>query len=310
MASPDTSADVAAGLGADGDPCPSCAGPLAFDQRYCLNCGRSRGEGRVPYRELLSGHSVDQVIAPPPPPPPPRRRVAPALGSAAAGAAGAVLLGLGVLAGVLIAGNGDDKPQTVAAAPPQKAPVVNITNAGGGAGGTTDAAATEFKPDWPDGKSGYTVQLQTLPNDSGDATAVDKAKQDAGSKGAKDVGALNSDDYPSLDAGQYVVYSGVYLGKEGKAKATKALKGLKKKFSDAKVVKVAPDAAAAGSEGTKPEEVQKTVSKSALQDLQNSTGADQQKKSAKLPDTLKLPGKAPKKDKKAPGGGKGGDTIQ
>ncbi len=309
MASPDTSVDATAGLGADGEPCPSCAGPLAFDQRYCLNCGRSREDGRVPYRELLSGHSVDQVIAPPPPPPPPRRRVAPALGSAAAGAAGAVLLGLGVLAGVLIAGNGDDKPQTVAAAPPQKAPVVNITNAGGG-GETTDAAATEFKPDWPDGKSGYTVQLQTLPNDSGDAGAVDKAKQDAGSKGAKDVGALNSDDYPSLDPGQYVVYSGVYEGKDGKAKAAKALKGLKKDFSDAKVVKVAPDEAAAGSEGTKPEEVQKTVSKSALQDLQNSTGAEQQKKSSKLPDTLKLPGKAPAKDKKAPGGGKGGDVIE
>lgn len=297
-------------LGTDGEPCSSCSSPLAADQRYCLNCGRARAGGRVPYRELLSGHAVDEVIAAPPPIAPPRRRLAPALGSAAAGAAGAVLLGLGVLAGVLIAGSGNDRPQTVAAAPPQKAPVVNITNAGGGGAGTADAAATDFTSDWPEGKSGYTVQLQTLPNDSGDTTAVTQAKQDAGSKGAKDVGALNSDDYPSLDSGQYLVYSGVYLGKDGKAKAAEALKGLKKKFPEAKVVKVAPDAAAAGSEGTKPEEVQKTVSKSALQDLQNSTGAEQQKKSAKLPDTLKLPGKSPKKDKKPPAGGKGGDTIE
>jgi uncharacterized protein YidB (DUF937 family) len=295
---------------ADGEPCPSCGAPLASDQRYCLNCGRSRGMERVPYPGLLAGRDLEQVL-PATEPPPPRRRIPPAVGTAAAGAAGALLLAVGVLAGALISNGHDDRPQTVAQAAPQKAPVVNITNTGGGGGGTTDAASSDFTSDWPDGKSGYTVELQELPNDSGDASAVTQAKQDATSKGAKDVGALDSDDYPSLPGGKYVVYSGVFTGKSAKAQAAKALKGLKKNFKDAKVVKVAPDAAAAGSEGTKPEEVEHTVSKSALKDLQNSTGADQQKKSAKLPDTLKIPGKTPKADHKAPNNGKGGgDVIQ
>jgi hypothetical protein len=47
----------------------------------------------------------------------------------------------------------------------------------------------------------------------------------------------------------------------------------------------------------------------ALQGLQSTSGTDYQKKSAKLPDTVALPGKPPPKDNKAPGGGSGAQTI-
>jgi hypothetical protein len=49
--------------------------------------------------------------------------------------------------------------------------------------------------------------------------------------------------------------------------------------------------------------------KQALQDLESTSGADYQRKSAKLPDTVALPGDPPPKDDKAPGGGSGAETI-
>ncbi len=37
-------------LGQEGEPCRECGAPLAADQRYCLNCGRRRGEPRIDFR--------------------------------------------------------------------------------------------------------------------------------------------------------------------------------------------------------------------------------------------------------------------
>jgi len=47
----------------------------------------------------------------------------------------------------------------------------------------------------------------------------------------------------------------------------------------------------------------------AVQDLNSATGEDYQRKSARLPDTVALPGKPPPRDNKAPGGGSGAETI-
>jgi len=123
------------------------------------------------------------------------------------------------------------------------------------------------------------------------------------------VGALDSDEYTSLDPGNYVVYSGVFTGKGSKSKAQTALKKLKKEFPDAKVVAVSSGDAKFGVADTKPEEKVQEVDKSTLEDLENSTGQEQQKKSAKLPDTIGTGGKPPPKDNKAPGGGSGGGVT-
>lgn len=40
-------------LGKQGEVCEECGGPLAVDQRYCLNCGHRRGEARVDYRGVM-----------------------------------------------------------------------------------------------------------------------------------------------------------------------------------------------------------------------------------------------------------------
>jgi hypothetical protein len=294
-------------LGHPGDGCPSCGSPLASDQRYCLECGYRRAASRVPYAQLLTGRDVDEVLPTTEasgPPPPEKPRYSPQLLAGATGGAAALLLGLGMLVGFFFGGGNDPAP--VAQPVAQKAPVVNITNTGVGG----EAVPAEFTEDWPAGESGWTVQLEVLPKSSSDVAAVDTAKSDAGSKGASDVGALDSDGYTSLKGGNYVIYSGVFTGKGAKGKAQAALKKLKKDFPDAKVVEVASADAAFGVEGELPEEKVQTVDDSALQDLENSTGLEQQKKSAQLPDTLGTGGEAPEEDNVEPGGGSGGEAIE
>jgi hypothetical protein len=293
-------------LGAHGEPCPACGAPLAADQRYCLNCGRRRAGARVPYADLLAGRAPEEVLAPaasPPPPPAPSRRTVPlGLAAAGAGAIAAVLL-VGVLIGA--ATGGSDQPTRLVASPTrQQPPVINV-NAGGSSSSSGDQ---QFTSDWS-GEDGWTVQLQTLSKDSSQVSDVDQAKSDAQSKGATDVGALDSDEYTSLDPGNYVVYSGAYTGKDAKKKAQAAAKKLKKDFPDAKAVKVSAGDVP-GAEGTRPEEKVKQVDQSQLQDLQNSTGEEQQKKSAKLPDTVGLGGKPPPKDKGKAGGGTPSQEIK
>ena len=219
-------------------------------------------------------------------------------GMAAVGVGLAVLF-LGV--GVLVGRSGDRSGSG-------KAPAPQVVTVGGAAPATASAgSAATFTSDWPDGQSGFTIQLQTLPKSGTDVAAVATAKTAATGKGAKDVGALDSDSFSSLSGGNYVVYSGVF---KTKALAAKALKGLKAKFPGAKVIKVSADSGSASSgSGTVKATAETKAAQKQLQALQGLSGADYSKKSAKLPTTLAIPGKAPPKDNKQGGGGSGFQTI-
>src|ERR1019366_4265057 len=111
---------------------------------------------------------------------------------------------------------------------------------------STGAGEASFTDDWPSGTSGYTVQLQTLAQSGTSVSAVQAAKSAASAKGVKGVGALKSEDFSSLSAGSYVVYSGVY---HKRAEAEKALPALRKSFPGAKVVKVSNASSAGESSG-------------------------------------------------------------
>ena len=191
----------------------------------------------------------------------------------------------------------------MAAAPPQV-----ITVAAPAAG---QPVAQEFTSDWPAGKDGYTVQLRTLPKDGTDVAAVQAAKSEAQSKGAPEVGALDSDEFASLDPGDYVVYAGVFNSRK---QAPRELRGLKDEFAGAKVVRVSASGGALSSKGDKDalsgKKKEATVGKDQLKDLQGLSPGEYEKKAKKLPDTTKLPGKAPPKDDKKPGGGGTGDVIE
>ena len=120
------------------------------------------------------------------------------------------------------------------------------------------------------------------------------------------VGVLASDDFASLPPGKYVVYSGVYGTRK---EAAAALKPLKSKFPQAKVVEVS-DSGATASSGNFAGKKKATLNQKDLENLNNLSGNDYEKQSRKLPTTTVLPGKPPPADGKAPGGGGGGTVIK
>ena len=155
--------------------CASCGAPLAADQRYCLECGVRR----VPMSSVLSGEpplsgdspSPATPSTPPTPPAPPG--VPSAFGApqrnnntlTVIAGVGVLLLAMGV--GVLIGRASASSKQS-----PAQAQVITV--AGPASTGTsTGSSEASFTGDWPSGTSGYTVQLQTLPQ-SGTAPAPSK----------------------------------------------------------------------------------------------------------------------------------------
>lgn len=198
---------------------------MSPDQRYCLNCGARRGAPRVV--AVPPGEAVE--VAPVPP--------RPADVSPLAAVIGIALLGGMLLIGVLIGRSGSDDPE------PAPTPIVVDDQT------TTPDATTTPPPDsgtvttdWPADAQGFTIQLSLVPKDGATQEIVDAAKQAATSSGAADVGVLDSDLYPTLDPGNYVVYSGVYTERQP---AVKGLGTLGDAFPDAVVVEVNSSAAGA-----------------------------------------------------------------
>lgn len=115
-------------LGRAGEPCRECGAPLAADQRYCLNCGRRRGEPRIDFRQYEAPAPQSPESTPSPPAEEkPTRDYTPL-----AAVGGIAVLGVMLLIGVLI-GKGEGG---TAAAP---APVVLQ----GGEAGSGETAADE-----------------------------------------------------------------------------------------------------------------------------------------------------------------------
>jgi len=296
-------------VGQPGEPCSSCGTPLAADQRYCLNCGARHGEPRLPYREYLSAAAAPAVSAAQPAA---NGSVVPLRGRDTTiywAVGGLVALGVMLVVGVLL-GKGSGPG----------APIVKVGSAGPVAstqasGSSLNTANETFKDDWPSGKDGWTVELGSLSKSGATPTDVSTQKSDLTSKGAKDVGALDSDNYGSLPGGNYILYSGVY---DTKAEAAKAQKGLTGSFPDAKVVQVSAKASAGSGSGTKAALSQKalqqagatTLSKSSLQNLSSASGNDYEKQSQKLPEVIATGGKPPPKDTQAPGAGGSGTVIK
>jgi septal ring-binding cell division protein DamX len=233
-------------------PCSACGAPLAEDQRYCLQCG----ERATPISSVLAGPPpalaagagarvngsgpppaalAQAGAAAPSPPGVPGGGEAPGRGNAVTVIAGVGVLLLAMGIGVLIGRSGGAKPSGAAAAQ-----VITVSSAP--AAGATPASES-FTGDWPAGSSGYTVQLQALPAASTQVSAVQSAKSAAEGKGAKSVGALKSDEFTGLPAGDYIVYSGRY---SKRAEAEKALAGLKRSFPGASVQHVGASGGASG----------------------------------------------------------------
>ncbi len=264
------------------EQCTNCGAPLAADQRYCLQCG----ERRVPVSSFLLG---DRPGSSPPATPPltPSDAEQPQRGNALTVIAGVGVLLLAMGVGVLIGRSSAPKQSS---APAQ---VISVSSAPTGAAGAGTTEAT-FTGSWPAGKSGYTVQLETLPVSGTTVSAVESAKTSASGKGATAVGAIKSEEFSSLTAGNYVIYSGEY---KSKGEAEKALGGLRKNFSSATVVKVSNGSSSSGSSGSSgsgssgggsqpPSSLTKPAPPSTLKTESKAKGKSYEEQSKNLPDVV------------------------
>jgi septal ring-binding cell division protein DamX len=161
-------------------------------------------------------------------------------------AAVAALLALAAIAFVLalveLAGNAEkvDQPATPAATQPGTPPAAGtpapaatptvdpntIPPATGGAATPPEVA------DWPAGKTGYTVVLES----SATRAAADTRAKELAGQGIP-VGVLDSSGYAAVTPDRFVVFSGQY---ETRADARSALQGLSGRVQGAKVARVAP----------------------------------------------------------------------
>lgn len=292
-------------LGQPGETCRTCSTPLAEDQRYCLNCGTRRAEARVPFLDTVRGNAggqrtVEDTVDAPVLPPREERPITP-LGAGVGLGLLVLALGVGVLIGTA---GGDDKPQvvsapapapTVAAAPEEQAATENASTSTG----EGEQPGGPFKSDWPKGKKGWTVSLQTFDKKGTQVAALSKAKADAKGKGAKDAGVLDSDEYGTLAAGQYVLFNGVY---DSEPEASKALASVKKDFPEAAVVEVGPTPKANDADLLQSKE-QAVVSNEGLKSFEEKCRSDPdacQKEARKLPKVIVKEGKPPPDEKDIP----------
>jgi hypothetical protein len=112
---------------------------MAADQRYCLECGKRRGDPRLPFMDAVVFMEAMQApaTAGAPAPPPAKRRSRPSANASLIAGVGILLLALGV--GVLIGqSNNDGGAVNAASAAPQ---IIKV----GGGGGEEATASTSSK---------------------------------------------------------------------------------------------------------------------------------------------------------------------
>ncbi len=160
--------------GEPGEPCSRCAAALAPDQRYCLNCGKRRGEARVDFRRHLK---PDKAAAPgvakipeaaggSPPAPgggeKPQRDYAPL-----AAAGGIAVLGIMLLIGVLI-GRGTGSTES---APPPQVVTVGEESGGTASGGGAEGGSQGDKAAGPKGAKKNTANGAVAGGSAGTGSA-------------------------------------------------------------------------------------------------------------------------------------------
>jgi hypothetical protein len=187
------------------ETCPRCGAAYEPGQEYCLECG-----SRLPETEgvarTISARWRDRPWYP-------GDWVWPVL-------VGLLIAGLATAVAIAVRDAGDEGTTVVATQPtatvgppppPEQPPPPEPT--------TTEPPAPpapEPPPPptneilaWPEGTSGYTVVLESLPTSAGRSLANQKARV-ALKAGLGEVGVLNSSRYASLHPGYFVVFSGIF----------------------------------------------------------------------------------------------------
>ncbi|HEY2936918.1 MAG TPA: zinc ribbon domain-containing protein [Gaiellaceae bacterium] len=210
------------------EDCPRCGADVTPGQEYCLDCGHrlpGSESGVVPrmaaaWQRRLPWYPGDWIWP-----------VALGLVLAIAGAAFAILYsraGTSSRSTIVATSPQGSVPSVTRPAtdtggiPPVVTPTVKIDTSQAnlqppGNAKTTTGATTPTTPpakrgltQWPAGRSGYTVVLESLPAGGGGVAAAERKAKQALAAGLPQVGVLESGKYSSLHPGYAVVFSGVY----------------------------------------------------------------------------------------------------
>ena len=166
--------------------CSRCGEPLAAGQEYCLVCGSRIGAPVRSGRGVASSWGVRAL------------------------ATGVVAL-LGVAAAIALT-TGDTGGAAVTTA------IGGFATAPQGQDGEAPVGPSGVA-EWPADEDGWTIALASVPQTSGRAVAVARARA-ARARGLPQVGVLDSSRYASLHPGYWIVFTGVYTSE---AEATSAL---------------------------------------------------------------------------------------
>jgi len=191
--------------------CPRCGSARAAGDRYCLDCGLPLPtvDGRIAslrrrWLRRLGWYPGDWVWL-----------TIPSLLVAAAGAAVAIVV--------------SDRHREANAAVFSAPAVVSVVVPGSSARPrvtTVDTSTLPIPPEpgsptaadngriaWPANKNGWTIVLVSYPQQGGRSAAVATASRAVKSQ-LRQVGVLDSGDFPSLQPGYFVVFSGIYATKD------------------------------------------------------------------------------------------------
>jgi hypothetical protein len=226
--------------------CPRCGSQLAVDQEWCLNCGAAAGTEVVEARgwqvplylggglaalavigvilAIVALASNDDVVAgnPTPTPTPSASAAAPpgATPTVPPLATGTPLPSVTASPTATVDPLESPTPEATESATPEATPTEDP--------GTTDGGTGSTFPGWTGQDGDYTIIIESASSQA----QAEKVAQQAQDANLTDVGILNSSDYPSLNGGYQVVFTGVYTSKSD---AQDALSGVRSDFHDAYV---------------------------------------------------------------------------
>jgi hypothetical protein len=190
--------------------CPRCGTPHEPNQEYCLECGLRlpvEATGLVPrlgraWRHRLGWYPGDWVWP----------SLLALLIAALAGIGAAAFVAHDQKRAGYVTGTSPFAPANSTIAPPEHTattPTVPTQTGTQPAPPKQTPAPPQALKEWPPGRGGWTVVLQSLPTSNGRPFALAQARA-AEHGGLQDVGIIDSSKFSSLHPGYYVLFSGIY----------------------------------------------------------------------------------------------------